>query len=465
MSDAKPGKAYLSAVQDQYEVYPYPERDPESEKQRLHYTWGDNLAQINHYCCRGKNAFAGPTRVLVAGGGTGDATIFLAVQLRDTGSKIVYLDFSRSSLEIARKRAEIRGLDNITWIHGSLLDLPALNLGKFDYINCSGVLHHLQDPVGGLQALQSVLAPDGAIRIMIYGRYGRTGVYQVQDLMRIINRNEPSMQGRLANAKAMLACLPPTNWWTKSKGLFQQVKSMGDAEVYDFFLHAQDRSYTVPELYDWVEKTCKMHIQLSRMKVGRSAYLPESYIKDSPLLQMVKELPLFEQQAIAELIAGDIDRHSFYATASDDTAASIAELDNVPFFFLDFESVKGRDLSEYMDRNPGKHPQFKNANTGASFELVSGKYSRHLLRHLDGDRSLREIFQLARNDEPLRSTAVTDAQLLEDFRPVFELFNGAEGMLLRHKSVRRFPGIRNLQSTRRVDSQSAALGQRNGGNA
>ena len=441
MPESKPTESTLSAVRDQYEAYPYPERDPESEKRVQYHTWGDYLAQINHYCYRGKKAFASGMRILVAGGGTGDATLFLAEQLRNSGAEIVYVDMSLRSAEIAKQRAQIRGLHDIRWVHASLLELPALNLGTFDYINCSGVLHHLRDPVSGLQALRSVLAPDGAIKIMVYGRYGRTGVYQVQDLMRIINRDVPGMPQKLANAKAMLASLPPSNWWAKSTGLFQPVNVMGDAEIYDFFLHAQDRSYTVPELYDWVEDRCKLHIQLSRMKVGRSAYLPETYIKDSQHLQMVKALPLFDQAAIAELIAGDMDRHSFYATQSDDPVASIAELDNVPFFFLDFEPVKGRDLADYMERNPGKPLQFKHAGTGATHELVPGKYSRHLLRHLDGDRSLRELFQLARSEGPLQDAGVTDAQLLEDFRAVFEFFNRMEGMLLRHKRVGRFPAV------------------------
>jgi ubiquinone/menaquinone biosynthesis C-methylase UbiE len=453
MPDSHPAGSISGAVRDQYEAYPYPERDPESEKRLLHHTWGDYLAQINHYCFRGKNSFTAPSRILVAGGGTGDATIFLAEQLRDSGSEIVYLDFSLNSLAIARKRAEVRELRNIEWVHGSLLDLPALNLGRFDYINCSGVLHHLQDPVAGLQALQSVLAPGGAIKVMVYGTYGRTGVYLVQDLMRKINRDEAVMQKRLANAKATLASLPPGNWWTKSTALFRPAHVMGDAEIYDFFLHAQDRSYTVPEIYGWVAKTCKMHIQLSQMKAGRSPYLPETYIRDPSLLQMVKALPVPEQEAIAELMAGDMDRHSFYATNSDDTVANIDDLDNIPFFFLDFETLAGRDIAEYMDRNPGKHLQLKNASTGMTLDLHPGKYSSQLLRHLDGDRSLREIFQLARNEGPLKGAGVTDDQLREDFRTIFELFNGVEGMLLRHKDMRRIPGITKLQSTKIPDSR------------
>src|SRR5690242_12167958 len=105
----------MSGVREQYEAFPYPERNPEDEKQRLMHTWGDYLAQVNHYCFRGRVAFAEPIRVLVAGGGTGDATVFIAEQLRGTGSEIVHLDFSRQSAAIARRRAGIRGLDNVRW--------------------------------------------------------------------------------------------------------------------------------------------------------------------------------------------------------------------------------------------------------------------------------------------------------------------------------------------------------------
>lgn len=448
MSASDPGSApqgsYLSEVRDQYEAYPYPERDPENEKRELHHTWGDYLAQVNHYCCRGKNPFIDPVRVLVAGGGTGDAAIFLAEQLRDSGSQIVYVDFSRKSMEIARKRAEVRNLAGITWIQASLLDVPGLDLGRFDYINCSGVLHHLRDPVAGLRALKSVLAPGGALKIMVYGRYGRTGVYLAQELMQRINRDEPGMAIRLENAKAVLACLPQSNWWTRSKGLFTPVESMSDAEIYDFFLHAQDRAYTVPEIYDWVENACGLHVQLSQMKAGRAPYLPETYIKAPGILRMVKALPLPEQQAIAELMAGDMDRHCFYATESDDTAAGIDDLDNVPFFFLDFESLDARELADYMDRNPGKPLQFKNAATGVNLEIIPGKYSARLLKHFDGERSLREMFQLARNKDRSGGSAVTDEEFLQDFRPIYEMFNRMDGMLLRHKSVRRIPGLTKL---------------------
>src|SRR3989440_2987619 len=204
---------YLQSVKDQYEAYPYPLRNPEDEKMRLENSWHDFLEVINFYCFKGKQNFSGPFRALVAGGGTGDQTIFLAEQLRyNRRAEIVHLDFSEKCNEIAKRRAEVRKLVNITWVHGSVLDLTSLKLGPFDYINCVGVLHHLEDPKAGLQALRSVLKDGGAMSLMLYGKYGRTGVYQLQELLRRLNFNETDLEAQLANAKIVLDSLRTTNW-------------------------------------------------------------------------------------------------------------------------------------------------------------------------------------------------------------------------------------------------------------
>ena len=61
----------------------------------------------------------------------------------------------------------------------------AAALGRsFDLIVCTGVLHHLADPDAGLRALRSVLKPEGAMYLMVYAPYGRTGVYMLQDYCR-----------------------------------------------------------------------------------------------------------------------------------------------------------------------------------------------------------------------------------------------------------------------------------------
>ena len=87
-------------VQEQYEELPYPVRDPAEERKRLIRTELSDLDVINHYCFKGRRDFTDGFNVLVAGGGTGDATIYLAEQLKDTNAAITYVDISLASLEV-----------------------------------------------------------------------------------------------------------------------------------------------------------------------------------------------------------------------------------------------------------------------------------------------------------------------------------------------------------------------------
>src|SRR5262249_49266397 len=103
LRDAVTSNRYIPQVRDQYEALPYPPRDPAEEKSRIVRTWLDELAMINHYCFAGKQSFRNRFRVLIAGGGTGDSTIFLAEQLRHTDGEVVHLDISRAAIEVAQR--------------------------------------------------------------------------------------------------------------------------------------------------------------------------------------------------------------------------------------------------------------------------------------------------------------------------------------------------------------------------
>jgi SAM-dependent methyltransferase len=100
------GTGDLAVVQEHYQDYPYPYGDTEDETKRLLVISGEFLGELNHYLYKGKEDFNSGFRVLIAGGGTGDSTIYMAEQLKDKNAEVVYLDFSKPSMEIAQKRAE-----------------------------------------------------------------------------------------------------------------------------------------------------------------------------------------------------------------------------------------------------------------------------------------------------------------------------------------------------------------------
>src|SRR5258708_11205938 len=196
-------------VRAQCERLPYPPRDPRDEAIRLITGTPSHIREVNPYLFSGRLNFTRPFRALVAGGGTGDACIMLAQQFaeRRCPAEIVYLDLSSASRAICEGRAKARGLRNIQFVTGSLLDLPTSNFGQFDYIDCTGVLHHLPDPAAGMRALASVLTPDGGVGVMLYGPYGRSGVYPLQELLQTIAPPSMALEDRLAIARRLLRFL------------------------------------------------------------------------------------------------------------------------------------------------------------------------------------------------------------------------------------------------------------------
>ncbi|HEX6986919.1 MAG TPA: class I SAM-dependent methyltransferase [Planctomycetaceae bacterium] len=320
-----------SRVRRQYERLPYPRRDPADEAKRLLQTSLDDLGLVNQYCFRGRRDFGTGFRVLVAGGGTGDAVVYLAHQLRHTDAEIVYVDLSQASLAVARSRCAARGLDRrVTWLNGSLLDLPAMGLGRFDYVNCSGVLHHLESPEAGLAALREVLAADGAIGLMVYARYGRTAVYQMQELFRLAVPEAADGDDAAEVVRKALSHLPPTNWLALSGGVAGVTRVDTDEELYDLFLHSRDRAYSVPELYAFAAGA-GLHVVEFTME-SRALYEPRSVAPNWPLLPLVEKLPVLRRRAVGEILCGSITKHLCWLSPREDSRLDVFDADNVPAF-------------------------------------------------------------------------------------------------------------------------------------
>ena len=446
---------YLHEVRSQYEALPYPPCNPEDDRKRMVLTWLEDLPMINHYCFAGQQSFQNNFRALVAGGGTGDATIFLAEQLKSTNAEVVHLDMSLASIDLARRRAEIRGLHNIRWVHASLLDLPTLGLGKFDYINCSGVLHHLADPDAGLQALRSALkaggdragsspaalvaTSPGAMGLMVYATVGRTGVYQMQALMRLVNQavQTPGDAGqrKIANTRDLLASLPASNWFKRGENLHHD-HHIGDAGVYDLLLHSQDRSYSVGELFNWLQEDNGMHLEFTDVQRGRSSYLPHMVLGSKPpaMAGSLRHQPRRQQYEMAELMSGTIITHSLYATHSSRCTAPYGDTQYIPFFF--HEPLTGEIAAQVFASSRGQPFVLKHQHSGVTVTVNPGRYGPQILRLIDGKRSFGEIFDQFRADWRGQAAAPANEVLFADFAESYDTLNALDRLLLTHPLAR-----------------------------
>lgn len=434
----KESSQYLAKVREQYENYPYPQRLAEDEKQRLLVTDLNILEKINYYCFGGKQDFQN-IRVLIAGCGTGDGLIYTAEQLRETNSEVIAIDISESSIQIAKERARIRGLKNIRWVHDSLLELPNLELGSFDFIGCSGVLHHLADPDAGLKALKSVLKDNGAMGIMLYGKYGRTGIYQMQHLMRLINNGEENLQTQVENTKNLLDSLPTSNWYKRGEELITDVTNFGDIGIYDLFLHSQDRAYDILEVYDFAEKAGLSFVDFPNWH-DRFLYTVDNFVKEPDLLEKIKKLDLKTQRAISEIIVGSIKKQTFYIAANPLAKPSLENGDNVPFLF-GFDADAHKSISQIIEKHPG---QAIDIDAGvAKFSFTPTKYSKYIFRYLDGSNDIATIMNNIKID--LKDSNISEEEILADIKSVYEGFNRFDRMFIRHKSVPQFTSQAELQ--------------------
>ena len=368
-------------VREQYKSFPYPYRDPADEMKMLRVGSPSHIDEINHYIFAGRWDFSLPFRALIAGGGTGDGLIMLAQQLADANcpAEIVYLDLSQAAREIAEARARARGFKNIQFVAASLLD--AAQFGPFDYIDCCGVLHHLETPQAGFAALAQALNADGGAGIMVYGALGLTGVYPMQDMLREIAGDGPYAE-RIELAKRLIAQLPPTNWLLQNKGVGDYKRS--DAGLVDLLLHSRDKPYLVPEVARDVDAAGLRLVTF----IEPVRYDPFTLIDDPAVCARLEQLSWLDQCAFAELLSGDLLKHIFYCVRADNEAETIAEAESANAIPV-LRDVPGPNLAHAIEQDGA----LKLELSGKVVALDLPPLAAALLRLTDGKKSLQEIHQ------------------------------------------------------------------------
>lgn len=165
------GDEVSEKVRAQYEESPYPrwlhlERFPAS-------SLAERLRQLIPGFQVPACLEARPLPLLVAGGGTGRQPLSLARAFPET--RVLSVDLSRASLAYAKQRAAAFGLENLEVLQGDILELGRLGR-RFPAIACTGVLHHMAEPLAGWRVLTELLEPGGVMQIALYSRLARQDI-------------------------------------------------------------------------------------------------------------------------------------------------------------------------------------------------------------------------------------------------------------------------------------------------
>lgn len=122
----------------------------------------------------------GPVDILFAGAGTGKQVVQMGKSI--SAKNMLALDLSGRSLAYTHRKAMEYAMDNVHVGRADILKLGELDV-SFDLIVCTGVLHHMADPLKALRSLMALAKPSTAFFLALYSERARSHVLAARNMI------------------------------------------------------------------------------------------------------------------------------------------------------------------------------------------------------------------------------------------------------------------------------------------
>lgn len=224
--------------------------------------------------------------ILLAGCGTGQMAAGFSSPLPNCS--FTAIDISRTSLAYAARMASAHGIENIDFKHMDILDAPSLGK-KFDYIECSGVLHHMADPEAGWRTLVSCLKSSGGMQIALYSKKTRIGIDAVRRYIK--DKGYKPVPEDIRKLRADIAALSEND---PLKDIMRMRDFYSLSMVRDLVFHIQETAYDIPEIASMLDR---LGLSFDGFKINEGviqAY--RARFSDDPALTNLKYWDAFERE-------------------------------------------------------------------------------------------------------------------------------------------------------------------------
>ncbi len=270
-------------VKNQYELYPYPRwrYNSYSTENKLNFISVINSEIYPNKITSNSNQLKNKKiNILIAGCGTG---IQILEASRYSNCEITAIDLSNSSISYAKRKVDEYGLKNVDFIEMDLLELTALNK-RFDLIECSGVLHHMNDPTKGLSNLFNVLEPKGFLKLGLYSKYARKEILKARKLIKEKNI-KPSVDGIRSFRNDILngeikELIEITNW----------SDFYSTSMCRDLCFHSHENCYSLIEIKEMLKVS-----NLEFLGFTLSKDIKDKYQRDKKDIDSLKDLELWDK--------------------------------------------------------------------------------------------------------------------------------------------------------------------------
>jgi len=302
-----PNSPQRQAVQALYNTYPFPP-EPLLQEPPPGYNWRWQWTAAHNFCL-GRRPPSQKIRILDAGCGTGVGTEYL-VHLNPE-AEIHGVDLSEGALKVAQERLQKSGVwcDRVQFHHLPLENAATLP-GQFDYINCVGVLHHLPDPIAGIQALAEKLAPGGLFHIFVYAELGRWEIQLMQQAIAILQgEKRGDYRDGVAVGREIFASLPEQNRLVKREKERWSLENHRDESFADMYVHPQETDYNINTLFALIDSAGLEFLGFSNPDYWQ---LDRLLGKAPNLMERSKILGERERYRLVELLDPEITHYEFF---------------------------------------------------------------------------------------------------------------------------------------------------------
>jgi 2-polyprenyl-3-methyl-5-hydroxy-6-metoxy-1,4-benzoquinol methylase len=250
----QPELTELDKIRQQFDHTPYP-RIPLDQSPRDNYQTLFLHSLVTPYYLKYRQVVSTEGKLILdAGCGSGFKSLILS--MANPGARVVSIDLSEASVQLARDRLKHHGVTNVEVHAMSIYDLPQLGL-EFNYINCDEVLYLLPDPLAGLQVLKSVLKPDGIIRSNLHSAYQRQNLFRAQALFKLLGLMDesPKELEHEAVVETMKALKNDVRLKHECWGSLYENPEMQPEMIAMNLLLVGDRGFTVSDLFRMLEQS------------------------------------------------------------------------------------------------------------------------------------------------------------------------------------------------------------------
>jgi SAM-dependent methyltransferase len=182
--------------------------------------------------------------------------------------------------------------------------------GEFDLINCVGVLHHLPDPIRGIQALAKKLAPGGLMHIFVYGELGRWEIQLMQKAIALLQGNKKGdYRDGVQVGRQIFASLPENNRIVKREKERWSMENQRDECFADMYVHPQEIDYNIETLFALIDASGLDFVGFSNPGFWQWERL---LAKAPELVERAGELSERERYRLIELLDPEVTHYEFF---------------------------------------------------------------------------------------------------------------------------------------------------------